>query len=55
LAFTHEIIDRVGEVADIAAMNSWVALARNVWNSTPQPDRGGKTPNQLGRELGRPW
>lgn len=31
-------------------MNAWLALLTNVWNNTPQPDRGGKTATQLMRE-----
>lgn len=51
MAFAHEIIQRVGEVGEIAELNHWIALANNIWNNTPQPDRGGKTANELSREL----
>jgi hypothetical protein len=50
-AFSREIIERVGDVAEVAELDRWLALAHTIWNNTPQPDRGGKTPNQLGRDL----
>lgn len=53
-AFSQEIIERVGAVEQVAELNRWLALANNIWNNTPQPDRGGKTPNELIRELRRP-
>ncbi|MSQ10453.1 MAG: hypothetical protein EXR52_05540 [Dehalococcoidia bacterium] len=31
-------------------LNLWLALLTNIWNNTPQPDRGGKSANQLMRE-----
>jgi hypothetical protein len=49
-AFPREIIDRVGEVGAVEELNGWMALAHNIWNNTPQPDRGGKTANELSRE-----
>jgi hypothetical protein len=50
-AFAREIVERVGEAEDGAELNRWMALAHNIWNTTPQPDRGGKTANQLSQEL----
>jgi hypothetical protein len=51
MAFSREIIERVGDVAEVAELDRWLALAHNIWNNTPQPDRGGKTPNELSRDL----
>jgi hypothetical protein len=50
-AFSREIIDRVGDVANTTELDRWLGLAHNIWNNTPQPDRGGKTPNEISREL----
>lgn len=47
MVFAREIIDRVGDVAEVDASNDRIALAHNIWNNTPQPDRGGKTANEL--------
>ncbi len=47
MVFPREIIDRVGDVAEVDELNDWMALAHNIWNNTPQPDRGGKTANEL--------
>lgn len=41
--FSEEIIRRVGATDDIDKLNHWLALAINIWNTTPQPDRGGKS------------
>ena len=46
-AFAEEVIERAGPVEDVKDLNGWLALARNIWNTTPQPDRGGKTARQL--------
>lgn len=46
-SFTQEIVDRVGRAADITALNRWLLLATAIWNATPQPDRGGKSANEL--------
>jgi hypothetical protein len=48
-AFTQEFITWVGEVKDIEELNRWLALAVNIWNATPQPDRGNRTANEMGR------
>lgn len=52
-AFTDEIIGRVGATDDLKALNRWLALANNIWNNTLQPDRGGKSANELVRERHR--
>ena len=51
MVFPWEVIDRVGDVAEADELNDWMALAHNIWNNTPQPDRGGKTANELIRMM----
>lgn len=46
-AFFGEVIGRAGAMASIDELNRWLGLANNIWNATPQPDRGGKTANEL--------
>lgn len=46
-AFAQEVIRRVGSVDDAAALNRWLGLAMNIWNTVPQPDRGGRTARDL--------
>jgi hypothetical protein len=41
--FGKEIVERVGEVDSTDEVNKWLGLATNIWNNTPQPDRGGKS------------
>ena len=48
--FSKEIIHRVGEVNSVEEINKWLGLAINIWNNTPQPDRGGKSPFEISRE-----
>ncbi|MDD4859810.1 MAG: hypothetical protein PHR56_06365 [Dehalococcoidales bacterium] len=48
--FIKELIKRVGAVESVEAANKWIGLAMNIWNNTPQPDRGGKSPNEINRE-----
>jgi hypothetical protein len=48
--FIKEIIKRVGVVESVEAANKWIGLAMNIWNNTPQPDRGGKSPFEISRE-----
>lgn len=48
--FGKEIVDRVGEVESVDDINKWLGLAINIWNNTPQPDRGGKSPFEIGQE-----
>jgi len=47
--FSKEIIHRVGEVNSVEEINKWLGLAINIWNNTPQPDRGGKSPFEISR------
>jgi len=48
--FTQEVIRMVSDVESPDEMNRWFALAMNIWNSTPQPDRGGRTAYELSEE-----
>jgi len=50
MSFSKDIVKWVGEVASLDDLNRWLALAMNIWNATPQPDRGGKTAYELSRE-----
>ena len=47
--FGKEIVSRVGEVDSGEDVNRWLALAMNIWNTTPQPDRGGKSACEIGQ------
>jgi hypothetical protein len=46
-SYAEEIVQRVGSVAAMDDLNRWLGLAMYIWNNTPQPDRGGLTPNEL--------
>ncbi|MEK7214480.1 MAG: hypothetical protein AAB289_02640 [Chloroflexota bacterium] len=52
MAFSKEIISRVGVLDSVDDMNRWLQLAMDIWNATPQPDRGGKSANQIATEQG---
>jgi hypothetical protein len=45
--FTQETLDRLGGASSKEELQEALDLASNIWNNTPQPDRGGRTPNQL--------
>ena len=49
-AFAREIVDRAGHVEKIEELQQWLDLARLIWNAIPQPDRDGKTANELSRQ-----
>jgi hypothetical protein len=51
-AFFEDITARLGSLGDIDELNQWLGLANNIWNATPQPDRGGRTPLEMAS--GRP-
>jgi hypothetical protein len=53
-AFVAEIMRRVGRVGDVDDLNRWLALANNIWNVMPQPDRGGKSAYELVAQQPRP-
>ena len=46
-AFAQEAIDRLGEFSSEDEVREIGGLLSNIWNNTPQPDRGGRTANQL--------
>lgn len=48
-AFTQEIVERVGNADSVEELDRWLQLAMNIWNTTPQPDRGGKSAYELAR------
>ena len=48
--FIKEIVNRVGKVESVEDINKWMGLAMNIWNNTPQLDRGGKSPFEIRRE-----
>ncbi|OGN90573.1 MAG: hypothetical protein A2158_08380 [Chloroflexi bacterium RBG_13_46_14] len=48
--FVKEITKRVGSVHSVDDLNNWLGLAMNIWNNTPQPDRGGRSPNEIQQE-----
>ena len=48
--FSKEIVSRLGKVNSVEDVNKWLELAMNIWNNTPQPDRGGKSPFEIIRE-----
>jgi hypothetical protein len=35
----------------VEEINKWLGLAMNIWNNTPQPDRGGKSAFEMGQEF----
>lgn len=51
-AFFEDILARVPEPSDEddVEVNELPGLLTNIWNNTPQPDRGGRTANQMARE-----
>lgn len=50
MAFTQEFLDRLGPV-DKEDLGGWLGLLMNIWNTTPQPDRGGKSAVQMTSNL----
>ncbi len=48
-AFTQEVVDRVGAADSVEDLDRWLQLAMNIWNTAPQPDRGGKSAYELSR------
>jgi hypothetical protein len=50
-AYFQDVMARIGPASNLDDLNVWLALANNIWNATPQPDRGGKTAT----ELSAPW
>ncbi|MFH1087989.1 MAG: hypothetical protein V1737_05325 [Chloroflexota bacterium] len=50
--FAAEVLERARPIQDPEQVNKWLALAMNIWNNTPQPDRGGKSAFEILREHG---
>jgi hypothetical protein len=50
-AYFEAVLARIGAASNLDDLNLWLGLANNIWNATPQPDRGGKT----AVELSAPW
>jgi hypothetical protein len=48
--FIKEIVNRAGEVKSVEDINKWMGLAMNIWNNTPQLDRGNKSPFEIQQE-----
>jgi hypothetical protein len=48
--FGRDLTKMVGSAKSIDDLNRWLGLAMNIWNNTPQPDRGGRTANEMGTE-----
>ena len=48
--FSKEIVNRLGKVNSVEDVSKWLELAMNIWNNTPQPDRGGKSPFEISGE-----
>ncbi len=46
-AFVEEVIALAGQAQNVTELNEWLALAQNIWNTTPQPDRAGRTAREL--------
>jgi hypothetical protein len=46
-AYFSEIMGRMGSATSVEDLNLWLGLVNNIWNATPQPDRGGKTASEL--------
>ena len=49
--FSKKVMGWVGTVSSLDDLNKWLALAMNIWNATPQPDRGGKTAYEMGQQF----
>jgi len=47
-----DVIAGKGEPEDVSELQAWLDLAMNIWNNTPQPDRGGKSAVELFEESG---
>jgi hypothetical protein len=48
--YSKEIVNLVGKVNSVEELNKWLGLAMNIWNNTPQPDRGGKSAFEISKE-----
>lgn len=41
--FNKDIVKWVGKFSSLDELNKWIALATNIWNNVPQPDRGNRS------------
>jgi len=46
----QDIIKQAGPISSAAELNKWLGLLMNIWNNTPQPDRGGKSAYDLAKD-----
>jgi hypothetical protein len=51
--FTKDIVNWIGNNESLDEMNKWFGLATNIWNNTPQPDRGNKSATEIADEYQR--
>jgi hypothetical protein len=49
IGFNEKVAELAGPSDSIEDLDRWLQLALNIWNTTPQPDRGGKTAYELAR------
>lgn len=47
IGFNEKVADLAGPADGIEDLDRWMQLAMNIWNTTPQPDRAGKTAYEL--------
>ena len=40
--YMEEVAKLIGDYESVEDVNKWMGLAINIWNTTPQPDRGGQ-------------
>jgi hypothetical protein len=45
--FSQRVMEWVGNTSSLDDLNNWLALALNIWNNTPQPEKGNRTANEL--------
>lgn len=50
MKFSKDIMKRLGNASSLDDLNRWLALAMNIWNNVPQPDRGNRTANEMAAE-----
>ncbi|MHB8630454.1 MAG: hypothetical protein ACYC9W_00815 [Candidatus Limnocylindria bacterium] len=50
IGFNDRVVHLVGPFDNVEDLGRWMQLAMNIWNATPQPDRGGKTAYELARQ-----
>lgn len=50
IGFNEKVAALAGPSDSVEELDGWLQLAMNIWNATPQPDRGGKTAYELARQ-----